>query len=357
MAKNIIEMPDIDHVPDAKGLGFVYYHSMSRNFNKLAQVDGLTGEKDTYGQLLNRAVRVALHMKDMGVKPGDIVCTCSFNHLNAAVPLIASMFIGAISTSIHPNACVNDLEYLFKLLKPKVIFVQSGGVDKIKHSLSLIDFHTSMVVFDSPSEAKLLRCHQDEAKFLPRIVNSLEDTAFIVIKNNSTGYPKAVCYNHYTFLCYVMNKKYVSDESLSLCLYYASPSWSVFIANVNMSIIRGGARLIYPRYDPTKAWEMFDHEVTFAFITVLQLANMCKQGVPKNLNADSLRYLEVGGDFAQKYQVLELKKMFPNTTVRLVYGLTEILTIFEASDPKDSKILSEKPMSVGTGVPGYSYKV
>ncbi|KAF5278815.1 hypothetical protein FQR65_LT03503 [Abscondita terminalis] len=362
MEQNVIQMPDLDYVPDERGLGYVYFHSMVKNCEKLAQIDGLTGEKISFGELLQRAVRVALHMKDVGVKAGDIVCTCSFNHPNVAVPTIASMFVGAIWTAVAPTSSVVDIAHMLRLVKPKMMFVQNSSVDLIKKALNLIDFDAMIVIFEESAAgdmpfSKFLQRREDEATFAPWIVKSVEDTAFIVFSSGTAGYSKAISYNHYTFLCHVVNKRYISDESMSLCLYYAWPSWAIFITITNASIIRGWTRLMYRRFDPSKPWDVFNYKITFMFMTVVQLANMCKQAKPEHVDTSSLRHLEVGADFARKNQMLEWKKIFPKTTVRLVYGLTELLTIFEASDPKDDEIMDQKLMSVGTPIPGYSYKI
>lgn len=64
--------------------------------NVIFQVDIVTGKEDTYGEMLDRAIKCALWLKKQGVRKGDIVAVSTHNHLDCFIPCIAAMFIGAI---------------------------------------------------------------------------------------------------------------------------------------------------------------------------------------------------------------------------------------------------------------------
>lgn len=63
---------------------------------EIKQVDGITGYEDSYANITDRSIKCALWMREQGVQPGDVVGVCTHNQLDTAIPLIASLFIGAI---------------------------------------------------------------------------------------------------------------------------------------------------------------------------------------------------------------------------------------------------------------------
>lgn len=62
----------------------------------MIQIDAATGEKDTWGGMLDRSIRCAIWLKKQGVKSGDVIGYCSKNNLDSFAPVCASFYITAI---------------------------------------------------------------------------------------------------------------------------------------------------------------------------------------------------------------------------------------------------------------------
>lgn len=60
------------------------------------QIDAETGEKNTFKQMRKRSVKCALWLQKRGIKSGDIITVCTRNQLEAYVPYLAALYIGAI---------------------------------------------------------------------------------------------------------------------------------------------------------------------------------------------------------------------------------------------------------------------
>lgn len=65
------------------------------------QINGNTGEKTTYKQLLQGTVDVATGLKKLGVKRGDIVALCGENKTEYLIAAIAAVYCGAIITTLN----------------------------------------------------------------------------------------------------------------------------------------------------------------------------------------------------------------------------------------------------------------
>lgn len=104
----------------------------------------------------------------------------------------------------------------------------------------------------------------------------------------------------------------------------------------------------------------FSFQVSTVFLNPLQAINMMKAGRPEVLDTTSLRTLTTAGDTVSTPVLNKLREFLPGTSVYQSYGLSEAsgaVSLFKPNETKDSLLLFHKPDSVGTPVPGLSYKV
>ncbi|KAB0798205.1 hypothetical protein PPYR_09198 [Photinus pyralis] len=360
---NIIKMPDLKYIPKAKGVGRLYFDCMSKYKENVAQIDGLTGSTDTFAQLLSRCIRVAIGLKEMGLKSGEIVSVCTLNHLNSCVPMIASFFLGAIVSAVDVNFRSSELAFLLKQAPPKVIFVQENVVPKVESALATIGSDAIIVVFGDHSGhvsfAELLKDRSEEKEFKPKEVENLYETVSICFSSGTSGPPKGVCYNHYTMMYLGSDKAHGSCDSV-LSVSFATPYWVVFLLGVHFHIVKGITRLVYPQFDPSNAWQTFTYPITSGYFNVAHILSMLKEGRPNNIQTDSVTDIMIGGNTVPGGTILAMKALLPNARVRLVYGQTEIpmsIASFNPLNPIDLRFIEEKPTSVGRGVPGVWYKI
>lgn len=100
--------------------------------------------------------------------------------------------------------------------------------------------------------------------------------------------------------------------------------------------------------------------MTLVFLAPIQAVYMIKVGCHEMLDTISLRTLLTGGDALLEPYYKGLRDLLPSTIIYQNYGQSEvagIVTIFKTKDPKERLLLSNKPNSSGTPVPGFSYKV
>lgn len=65
------------------------------------QINGNTGEKTTYKELLQRTVDVGNGLKRLGVKRGDVVALCGENKPEYLIAAIAAVCCGATITTLN----------------------------------------------------------------------------------------------------------------------------------------------------------------------------------------------------------------------------------------------------------------
>ncbi|KAK5639861.1 hypothetical protein RI129_010672 [Pyrocoelia pectoralis] len=203
---NIIIMPDPPMITDQRGIGHVYFESMLKYREKIAQVDGHTGEEETYESLLKRSIRTAITMQNMGIKPGDFVSMCTVNDMDACVVYIASLFIGAVMANVDVNVSTQDIVFLLKQVSPKIIFATPNSESVIQEVIRELGGHITLVVFGETELnsrfTDFTRRYENEDKFKPREVDNLEEIAFVIFSSGTTDRPKGICHSHLAMVSY-----------------------------------------------------------------------------------------------------------------------------------------------------------
>ncbi|KAK5639929.1 hypothetical protein RI129_010740 [Pyrocoelia pectoralis] len=305
---NIIYTPNFEGEPDPRGIGCVYFDCMSKSRDRLAQIDGLTGEEDTYGSLLQRCVRTSIALKEMGLKYGDIISSCTYNHLNSCVPNISGFFIGAKIAALDPSLSVSEACHLFRQVMPKVMFTGVESVRLIENVIKEVGADTKIVVF-GPTDthtpfSDMIQPQTGESSFRPVEVRNIRDIAVIMFSSGTTGLPKGICHTHYSIL--------------------SMPG--------DLIIMLG---------------------VTYAL-------TLCQTPKPESLDVSNLRHIILTGSPLTEDQLDVIKTTFPGVLVSQKYGQSEVfsyLTSFDVANPKHLELMNRKESSCGLPTRGTYYKV
>jgi len=70
---------------------------------RVSQVDAETGRTTTFREMREKSIKCALHMQSHGIKKGDVVTICICNHIDAYIPYLACLYIGAIVDLWHED--------------------------------------------------------------------------------------------------------------------------------------------------------------------------------------------------------------------------------------------------------------
>lgn len=98
-------------------------------FKTCPQIDGATGESETSGSVLERSVRCAQSLRNLGMKYGDLMVLMAPNHLDVTVPLYAALYLGLVVVAVDMT---HNLGMYFILVTE---FCKIGGyfIGKVQH--------------------------------------------------------------------------------------------------------------------------------------------------------------------------------------------------------------------------------
>jgi acyl-CoA synthetase (AMP-forming)/AMP-acid ligase II len=157
----------------------------------------------TYGQLEERANRLANHLGKHGVGPGAHVAFYGLNSIELIETLLAVYKLRAVAVNVNYRYVENELRYLFRDADVVALVHDRQFADRVAAVLPDVPEVRSVVVIPDGSDADFMRyggVHYEaalaeaspERAFGPREA----DDVYMLYTGGTTGYPKGVIWRH-----------------------------------------------------------------------------------------------------------------------------------------------------------------
>ncbi|WP_407445642.1 acyl-CoA synthetase [Rhodococcus sp. (in: high G+C Gram-positive bacteria)] len=249
------------------------------------------GREVTYGQLEERANRLANYLAEQGVKPGDKVGIYSRNTIEAVEAMVAVFKIRAVMVNINYRYVENELQYLFDNSDTVALIHERRYSDKVANVLPSTPLVQTVVVIEDGTDGDFssyggvdyetaLAGSSAERNFGERSPDDL----YMLYTSGTTGHPKGVMWRHEDVWRVLggginfMTGEWVKDEwelarqgaeNPGLVRYPIPPmihggaQWALF-----QSLFSGGKVIMHPEFSGHEVWRIIDeHKVNVIFIT------------------------------------------------------------------------------------------
>lgn len=334
MNKNVIKMTEKQFKINPKGLGNEIFCRMKYYHNKIMQIDAETERRETFGEVLEKAVRVAITLKKKNVSKDDVICICTDNNMEAVIPFLASLLNANKVASLDP---LSNIEYLLKITKPKIIFTIENALKCVEEAIENLKINTEIVVFEGETFENYLTETEEEVNYRPEEISSIEETAVIVFSSGSTGLPKGICLSHNALLGQTRvigphSKENDLELDLNNCLTFdfkinretkesknfvllslSALYWISSISTILLSIHYGSCKLIWRNFQSEQLWKMIEkYKVTAMFLSTSLIMECLSRGVSEDVDISSLKLFSAGGVTFTKDQTLFVRKHLPS---------------------------------------------
>ncbi|XP_011297884.1 4-coumarate--CoA ligase 1 [Fopius arisanus] len=311
-------------------LGRILLSCMRNRPEHVGQIDGDTGEEDTYASMSDRAVRCALWFNKQNLKSRDCIAICTDNHLNTVVPVLAAIFTGII---FHPwwdmNLDQDTVRHFLKLGEPKVVFIDEEISEVVEKVIDDLGMETKIVTFQDAPRGNSLQAilKEQELEEVERFdCTDIEDAnqpGIFMCTSGSTGYPKCVVqsYNWLEKCLDIFPEESTSDNTI---LWFSKISWTAAVAG-NLGAIRHSATVILNKSGTVNAACAITEKYKIkCMVMTTAIASELFRREERSHDLSSVKYVIYGGSTVTENLDSSLRTLFPNACLVLAYGATEV---------------------------------
>ncbi|XP_063389113.1 luciferin 4-monooxygenase-like [Cydia fagiglandana] len=204
------------------------------------QIDAATGESETKSSVKSRSIRLAISLRNAGLRPGDVAVVSGRNHLDVHIPFYAAYMNGLPLAGIDPVYKYDEIKFHFETTKPKIVFCEVDNFDDMKRAVTDLELDTKLVTFGDGehSLAKFLKMYDDhtpEHAFKVATFDTNKVFAWLVSTSGTTGLPKVAAFHHPTIIKILQLYVLLKEKEVQPALNLSSVQWiSSYMASLAM---------------------------------------------------------------------------------------------------------------------------
>lgn len=275
----------------------------------------------TYAELNQRANQLAHYLMQHGVRDGATVVSCFEPCPGAIVGLLAIFKAGGTYVPVDPSYPRGRLSLILSDVQPKVLLTQS-------HLLAAFG-ELSLPTLCPDQDWSLL---SDYPSHNPAQSVDLSQTAYIIYTSGTTGTPKGVMASHANLVNYIWSAhhtyRFNADDVMPAIARF---TFSITMFELWSPLVAGGELLLLEREHILDFRRMVK---TLQKITVLHASPSLLRKLVAYIqdNADTLppqtfqnlRHVSSGGDMVPADLLANLKAIFEQAEIYVIYGCSEI---------------------------------
>lgn len=277
------------------------------------------GETLTYGELETRSNQLAHHLLACGVTPGRAVAVCVPPSLDVVVAFLAIWKAGGVYVPLDPTHPEAFNAIILEEVDPAVVLTQSSfhavlQPERYPHFCFDTDWHLVAAL----------------PRGVPALAVTLDAPAYVLYTSGTTGKPKGVDARHGNLAQYVRSAREEfgfrrGDVFASLARY----TFSISLFELVTPLTCGGCVRLLARDDvlaPNRLAQCLE-EVTVVHAGPSLLGNLfryLRSSGAQRRTLPNLRHASSGGDLVPPTLMEEMKQVFENAELFVIYGCTEI---------------------------------
>jgi len=270
----------------------------------------------TYGDLNVRANRLALHLRSLGLAPGDPIGICLERSSDMIVAMIGILKAGGAYVPLDPNYPAERLAFMLQDTAVAILITKST------HLAHLPAYGGRIACIDRDA-AEIAR--RDDAN--PPPAATADALAYVIYTSGSTGEPKGVMVPHRGVTRLVCRTDYIKLDAGDCVAQISNPSFDAATFEVWGALLNG-ARLVLLRreitLDAEKLGARLRHDGITALFVTTALFNAIVRAQPAAFAG--VKHVLFGGEAVDPRWVRAcLEAGAPGRLVH-VYGPTETVT-------------------------------
>lgn len=313
------------------------------------------GTSASFGEVFDRASRLASVISQAGISPGERVLSLVENSREAVEFFIGCAVAGTVGVAVNFHSTAPEIAGLMDDCKPTGIVTQVMYLERLAEVPAIADLKLRLLAdADAPNWQNYQQAVGAAAPLPVDPGLDENDPALMVYSSGTTGQPKGILLSHHGI---VQNAKAITealgyqsgDRSMTLLPLFSSFGFAFDFMHV--ALMRNST-VILKKFEEATAVESIERfGVTFLAGVPTMFARLFSDEVVAGHDISSLRLIDVGGGPVS----VRLKKMLSQEfgiTVVESYGLTEISPVASVQRTNDN-LASD---SCGQPLPGFEVR-
>lgn len=309
----------------------------------------------SYAELLDRSLRLARALQDLGVRRGDRVAVYMDNSAGCATAVYATLLAGGVFVVVNPQTKEDKLVYVLDDCDATALLTE-GSLTRTALAAARAVPSVKAVVADAAPEgvegaldfAGLVASSDPE----PAASGTIPlDLAALIYTSGSTGFPKGVMMTHQSMVFAAASiAQYLRLGPDERILGLLPLAFDYGLYQLLMSVLRGGTLVLERSFAfPAQIVRRVQEEEATVFPGVPTVyATLLSMRRTMDFELPSVRRVTNTAAALPATFHGELARIFPNALVFAMYGLTECKRVSYL----EPELLAEKPTSVGKAIPG-----
>src|SRR3954471_14142462 len=284
-------------------------------------------ERLTRGELRDRVLGTALHLRELGLGAGDRVAAVAGNNADAIVAALACAALGATFSTAAPEMGDEAVCSRFEQLEPKLLMLETPGrSERIAARLPTLESVVPLAVGTAPG-----------ALTPPRF--PFNHPLFVMFTSGTTGAPKCIVHGAGgTLLEHVKEHRLHTDlRPGDRLFFHTSAAWMMW--NWQLSALASGAEIVLydgPIAGPDTLWRIVEQERVTVFGTSPPYLQLCEDSgySPRGeLDLGSLRAVLSTGSILHDGQYDWVGEHVGRIPLQSISGGTDIIGCFVLGSP------------------------
>nr|XP_022329843.1 4-coumarate--CoA ligase 1-like [Crassostrea virginica] len=325
--------------------------------NKVAIINGKSGETITYGQLEHDVIRYAEYFRQLGIRKEDVVCVCGSNAPEFAHVFLAANGIGAAVTIANGQLTSRELADQLNISRAKFVFATEDTIVKCQEAVEIVD--ACKGVFPIQNMSSLLPNFNNCAMSNPlRFDATDDDLALVPFSSGTTGLPKGVELTHANLtaqLCQLRHHTVIPLDSGEDRVITMLPM--VHIAGLVIGLLnplaQGATVVILPKFEPLEFLQAVQkYRGTFSLLAPPIVNFLANDPMVDQFDLSSLRDPYSGASTLGKELTEKMVQRLKLDGIRQGYGMSETSPVV-MTDPPNNKQYG----SIGQPIPATTTKL
>jgi fatty-acyl-CoA synthase len=311
----------------------------------------------TYGELRDRARRLATGFRAMGLETGDRVATLLFNRGEIFEVYFACAYAGLTFVPVSFRLTASEISSILLDCEAKLVLTEPELNGTLTHALQDLSLRPKIILLQPTTGGAEFASLATEC--LPIAVPVANDIQMILYTSGTTGRPKGAVMRSTAIVWCAMQQitQFRQLDRRSVMLLNA-PMYNTAAMNESSipTFFAGGTVAIMP----SRGWSaeklagcIETWQVTHSLIFPSMFRSLIEADERSPLPLRSLKWWYTGGENCPPALMAEVRRRWPKIHLAIAYGSTEsgMVTIIEDDD------IERYPGSVGRCVPGQTIRL